>query len=59
MSTEHEQRLTLCNRHLVSDLQEARAFLFRLLHPEDLGHAVSPEVRAEAARILKLNKEND
>lgn len=29
-----------------------RVFILRLLDPEDLGHAVSPEVRAEAGKVL-------
>ena len=29
-----------------------RSFLLRLLDPEDLGHAVSHEVRQEALRLL-------
>jgi predicted phage gp36 major capsid-like protein len=45
MSEDHLTRLV--NRNL-----ELRAFLARLIDPEDLGHAVPPEVRAEALRVL-------
>lgn len=50
--TDHENRLTATNRQLVADLNATRAFLRRLLHPEDMGHAVSDEVRREAAALL-------
>lgn len=30
-----------------------RAFIRRLVHPEDLGHAVTPEVRQLAAKVLR------
>ncbi len=31
-----------------------RAFLLRLLDPEDLGHAVSQEVRSKATMLLSM-----
>lgn len=31
-----------------------RSFLLRLLDPEDLGHAVSPEVREEAKVLVNM-----
>lgn len=33
---------------------QLRSFLLRLLHPEDLGHAVTPEVRDEARVVLGI-----
>lgn len=59
MSQEHIDRLTACNRQLVADLGDARAFLRRLTNPEDLGHAVSDEVRKTAARLLDPREPND
>lgn len=57
MSTDHETRLTLCNRQLVRDLAEVRLFLRELTSPDGLGHAVSPEVRARARALLKEAEE--
>ena len=31
-----------------------RSFLLRLLDPEDLGHAVTPEVRQKASTLLTM-----
>ena len=31
-----------------------RSFLLRLLDPEDLGHAVTPEVRQKASTLLSM-----
>ena len=31
-----------------------RSFLLRLLDPEDLGHAVTPEVRKKASSLLSM-----
>ena len=31
-----------------------RSFILRLLDPEDLGHAVSPEVRQKAGTLLSM-----
>ena len=31
-----------------------RSFLLRLLDPEDLGHAVTPEVREKASGLLSM-----
>jgi hypothetical protein len=57
--TDHETRLTACNRRLVEDLNHAgqrnaalEAFVRRLLHPEDFGYAVSEEVLEEARKVL-------
>jgi len=33
-----------------------RAFLLRLLDPEDLGHAVTPEVRQKASTLLSMQR---
>lgn len=33
---------------------ELRSFLLRLLDPEDLGHAVTPEVRQKATVLLSM-----
>jgi len=52
--TAHEDRLTTVNRKLVEDLNQARAFIRRLLNPEDFGHAVTQEVREEARRTLGM-----
>lgn len=59
MSTEQENRLTQANRRLLDEItyvgQRINAlekFVRRLLHPEDFGHAVTHEVRQEAARLL-------
>ncbi len=32
-----------------------RSFMLRLLDPEDLGHAVTPEVREKAKILLSIN----
>jgi len=37
---------------LVTRNTQLRAFLLRLTDPDDLGHAVSAEVRQEALRVL-------
>jgi hypothetical protein len=37
----------LVNRNI-----QLRAFILRIMDPEDLGHAVSMEVREEALRVL-------
>ena len=37
----------LVNRNI-----QLRAFIIRIMDPEDLGHAVSTEVREEALRVL-------
>ena len=55
-ATEHEQRLTLCNRKLLEDLATLHLFIGRLIDPEDLGHAVSAEVRAEAKAVLTTRR---
>lgn len=34
-----------------------RAFLLRLLDPDDLGHAVSPEVRKRASELINLPRQ--
>ena len=52
MHSDRIQRLTLVNRKLVEDLNAVRAFLCELTHPEQLGHAVSAEVRERARRLL-------
>ena len=39
---------------LVERNVELRAFLLRLLDPEDLGHTVTQEVRAEVRRALRV-----
>ncbi len=36
-----------------------RAFLLRLLDPEDLGHAVTAEVRHEALRLLTPSRSTE
>lgn len=36
---------------------ELRTFLLRLLHPEDLGHAVSQEVRKLVSEVLRIGGE--
>jgi hypothetical protein len=36
---------------------ELRTFLLRLLHPEDLGHAVSGEVRDAVRKVLRMEKQ--
>jgi hypothetical protein len=33
---------------------ELRTFLLRLLHPEDLGHAVTTEVRDAVRKVLRM-----
>lgn len=35
---------------------QLRAFLLRLLDPEDLGHAVTPEVRQKAQTLLTMQR---
>lgn len=42
---------------LVNRNMELRAFIIRLLDPEDLGHAVSGEVRQVARDALKAKHE--
>ena len=42
---------------LVNRNMELRAFIIRLLDPEDLGHAVSAEVRQAARDALRVNHE--
>ena len=37
---------------------ELRCLLLRLIDPDDLGHAVSNEVRAEIVRVLNTSKTN-
>lgn len=59
MTTEHEQRLTLCNRKLVEELAAHRDFARRLLNPDDLGHAVSQEVRTAASRLMDRRDEGN
>jgi DNA polymerase II small subunit/DNA polymerase delta subunit B len=39
---------------LVTRNMELRAFLLRVLDPEDLGHAVSVEVREAARQALRI-----
>ena len=41
---------------IVDQNLELRAFLLRLLNPDDLGRAVTVEVRDEARRLLKLHE---
>jgi hypothetical protein len=36
-----------------------RTFLLRLLEPEDLGHAVTQEVRDEARRLVRMPREGE
>lgn len=36
-----------------TEIQRLRAFLSRLIDPEDLGHAVSHEVRQKVSALLK------
>lgn len=57
---DHIQRLTLCNRKLLEELEKAREklafhieFLNRFLHPEDLGWAVTEEVRDQVRKTIK------
>lgn len=38
---------------------QLRSFLLRLLDPDDLGHAVSAEVRSLASRIINMQRSND
>lgn len=42
---------------LVNRNMELRAFIIRLLDPEDLGHAVSAEVRQAARDALRVKNE--
>lgn len=35
-----------------------RSFLLRLLDPEDLGHAVSPEVRQRASELINMPRQH-
>ena len=42
---------------LVNRNMELRAFIIRLLDPEDLGHAVSDEVRQAARDALRTKHE--
>lgn len=42
---------------LVNRNMELRAFVIRLLDPEDLGHAVSNEVRQAARDALRVKNE--
>lgn len=42
---------------LVNRNMELRAFIIRLLDPEDLGHAVSDEVRQAARDALRVKNE--
>lgn len=39
---------------LVERNLQLRAFLLRLTDPDDLGHAVSAEVRAQAMSVLRV-----
>lgn len=41
------------NMKLSMDHNKMKFFIQELLHPEAFGHAVTPEVRQVAARILK------
>lgn len=56
---DHTQRLTIVNRKLVLELNDIRSFVRRLINPEDLGLAVSEEVRREAKRVLDTGEKND
>ena len=38
---------------LLRENGQLRAFIRRLTHPEDLGHAVTSEVRQLAAKVLR------
>lgn len=42
---------------LVNRNMELRAFIIRLLDPEDMGHAVSNEVRQAAREALRVKNE--
>lgn len=36
-----------------------RAFLLRIIDPEDLGHAVTNEVRALASKLVKMPRQGE
>lgn len=48
------EALTAAAERITAHNVALRSFILRLLDPEDLGHAVTPEVRLKASRVLSM-----
>lgn len=59
MSADQMQTLLATAERLALRNVELRSFLLRLIDPDDLGHAVSQEVRELAQAQLKINPRQD
>ena len=51
--------IELAAQRLAAHNVQLRAFLLRLLDPEDLGHAVTGEVRQLASQLVKTPRQED
>lgn len=59
MSADQMQTLLAAAERLAHRNIELRSFLLRLIDPDDLGHAVTQEVRELTQAQLKLNPRQD
>ena len=50
--------LLLASKRIAAHNVALRSFLLRLLNPDDLGYAVSAEVRREATELLSMPRED-
>lgn len=51
--------LELAAERLAAHNVQLRTFLLRLLDPEDLGHAVTPEVRQLASKLVRTPRQEE